>query len=81
VSHSNPTQAKVILDHLLAGNRITALDALAQYGCFRLAARIHELRKEGYEIEEQIVIGVNRKRYASYFIRNCVFAQQELCLA
>jgi len=80
VSHSNPNQAKVILDHLLAGNRITALDALAQYGCFRLAARIHELRKEGYEIEETIVAH-NGKRYASYFIRDCAFAQQELCLA
>ena len=80
MSHSNPTQAKVILDHLLIGNRITALDALQHFGCFRLAARIHELRKEGYEIEETIVAH-NGKRYASYFIRNCVFAQQELCLA
>jgi hypothetical protein len=68
MSNSNPTQAKVILDHLLTGRPITALDALNQYGCFRLAARIHELRKH-YDIEEQIVTR-NGKRYASYYIRS-----------
>jgi Helix-turn-helix domain len=66
--HRNPSQAQVILDHLLTGKQLTALEALAEYGCFRLAARVHELRKEGYDIEEQIVTR-NGKRYASYFIR------------
>jgi hypothetical protein len=68
MSNSNPTQAKAILDHLLTGKPLTALDALNQYGCFRLAARIHELRKD-HEIEEQIVTR-NGKRYASYYIRS-----------
>jgi len=68
MSNSNPTQAKVILDHLLTGRPLTALDALNQYGCFRLAARIHELRKD-HEIDEQIVTR-NGKRYASYYIRS-----------
>ncbi len=69
MSHSNPTQAKVILDHLLTGNRITALDALNEYGCFRLAARVHELRKAGHDIEETMVSSKAGKRHASYFIR------------
>lgn len=30
---------------------ITALDALQHIGCFRLAARIEELRRDGWEIE------------------------------
>jgi hypothetical protein len=68
MSHSNAPQAQVILDHLLSGRPITAIDALNQYGCFRLAARIHELRKH-HDIEEQIVTR-NGKRYASYFIRS-----------
>jgi hypothetical protein len=67
MSNSNPTQAKVILDHLLTGKPLTALDALNQYGCFRLAARIHELRKD-HEIEE-VMVERNGKRYASYFIK------------
>ena len=67
-THRRPSQSKVILDHLLEGKSLTALDALNEYGCFRLAARVHELRKDGYDIEEQIVER-NGKRYASYFIR------------
>lgn len=69
MSNSNPTQAKVILDHLLTGKPLTALDALNEYGCFRLAARIHELRKEGWDIEEVMVSTQGGKRHASYFVR------------
>jgi hypothetical protein len=69
VSNSNPTQAQVILDHLLAGKPLTALDALNEFGCFRLAARVHELRKEGYDIEEVMVSTKAGKRHAQYFIR------------
>ena len=65
--NSNPSQAKVILDHLLDGGSLTAIDALTKFGCFRLAARIHELRKEGHAIEEQILTH-NGKRYACYYI-------------
>ena len=68
MSNTNPTQAKVILDHLLSGRPLTALDALNEYGCFRLAARIHELRKD-YEIDE-VMVERNGKRYASYYIRS-----------
>jgi hypothetical protein len=65
-NHAN--QASVILDHLNQGDSITAIDALNNYGCFRLAARIHELRKEGWDIQERIVKGANGKRYSQYFI-------------
>ncbi len=69
MSNSNPTQAQVILDHLLSGKPLTALDALNEYSCFRLAARIHELRRAGHDIEEVIVSSKAGKRHASYFIR------------
>ena len=46
-TNRRPTQAGRILDHLRAGNRLTALEALDAFGCFRLAARIHELRLSG----------------------------------
>ena len=36
--------------HLLNGNKITTLDALNLYGCFRLASVIHRLRKKGFNI-------------------------------
>jgi hypothetical protein len=66
--NSKPTQANRILAHLRAGNRLTALDALERFGCFRLAARIHELRREGWAIEERTVETRGGKRVAEYWL-------------
>ena len=45
------TQTEMIRAHLESGREITPSDALQQYGCFRLAARINDLRKAGLPIE------------------------------
>lgn len=45
------TQANAILNHLLHGYTITQLEAIDQFGCTRLAARINDLRKRGYHIQ------------------------------
>ena len=45
------TQTALILKHLKEGNSITALEALYDFGCFRLASRISELKKAGWDIE------------------------------
>lgn len=66
--NSNPSQAKAILDYLASGGSLTAIDALTRFGCFRLAARIHELRKAGHAIEE-MTKEHNGKRYSEYFIK------------
>lgn len=44
------SQANMILEHLQGGHDITALEALQMYGCFRLAARIADLRGRGIPI-------------------------------
>ena len=49
------SQAKNILAHLVQHKTITPLEALNQYGCFRLAAVILNLKKDGHEIETQII--------------------------
>lgn len=67
-THRRPTQAGRILAYLCEGNRLTALDALERFGCFRLAARIHELRKEGWAIQERIVETGSGKRVAEYYL-------------
>ncbi len=64
--HQKPTQANRILAYLRAGNRLTALDALERFGCFRLAARIHELRREGWNVQERTVETRGGKRVAEY---------------
>ncbi|MBL0144900.1 MAG: hypothetical protein IPP48_03230 [Chitinophagaceae bacterium] len=39
------SQRKKIKQYLQAGKAITPIDALKKFGCFRLGARIWELRK------------------------------------
>jgi hypothetical protein len=47
---------------------ITALDALEIVGAFRLAARIHELREAGYDIETRWETTPMKKRVARYVL-------------
>jgi len=61
------TQEYQILNHLMTRGAITPMDALNDYGCFRLAARVNHLRKEGWKIESCIEHR-NEKRYAKYFL-------------
>jgi hypothetical protein len=65
-THRRPTQAGRILEHLRAGNRLTALEALDLFGCLRLAARIHELRQDNWQINERTVETPSGKRVAEY---------------
>ena len=48
------TQTQKILKHLQHGNSITAIDALNNFGCFRLAARINDLKKDGWDIKSEL---------------------------
>jgi hypothetical protein len=61
-------QAKLV-EHLFAKQQpITPLSALVNYGIGRLAARVHELKKLGYEIDTTMK-SMNGRRYASYEAR------------
>jgi hypothetical protein len=64
------TQCERILSILEAGESITALDALREIGCFRLAARINDLKKLGHDIYSVPYTYTNRwgeqKTIASY---------------
>ncbi len=68
------SQSGRILDALKTGRRLTALDALDEFGCFRLAARIHDLRKAGHEVISWDIT-TNGKRHAVY--RLAMPARQE----
>lgn len=65
-THKRPTQANRILAYLREGHRITALEALELFQCFRLAARIHELRRDNWQISERTVETASGKRIAEY---------------
>ncbi len=60
------SQSADILSHMKKYQSITAMEALADYGCFRLAARINDLRARGHKIRTSIVSTRSGKRIALY---------------
>jgi len=54
------TQCEKVLRYMEEFGSITAKEANSVFGCMRLAARIGDLRKQGYEIERVMVKGKNR---------------------
>lgn len=59
------SQNKQILKHLQEGNTITPLEALNKFKCFRLGARIWDLKKKGFNIEPKIIESEG-KHFAEY---------------
>jgi len=62
------SQCDMILNYLQAGNRITALEALRLFGCFRLSSRIWDLKQRGIEIKKEWVKTKNGKKIMSFFL-------------
>ena len=56
-------QREQIKAHLMKHGSITPLEALTFYGCYRLASRIAELRRQGMVIQTE---RNPRKHYAEY---------------
>ena len=63
------SQCQMIRDYLESGHRLSPIEALNKFGCFRLASRINELRKQGLDIRTDIVENAdNGKRWAEYWL-------------
>ena len=62
------SQEKQILDHLKRGQTITPLDALKLYGCFRLGARIWDLKRQGESIGVRTIHTLTGKHIAEYYL-------------
>ncbi len=63
---STASQTDQILRHLRSGKHLTAIEALNRFNCFRLAARIKDLKDDGHAIDSQMVELPNGKKVASY---------------
>ncbi|MDR2457834.1 MAG: helix-turn-helix domain-containing protein [Clostridiales Family XIII bacterium] len=55
------THCEQILMHIKKHGSITPLQALNLYGCYRLGARVYDLRRKGVKIRTNRVFTVNRK--------------------
>jgi hypothetical protein len=59
------SQKEQILARLQFGQSITPIQALELYGCFRLGARIYDLRKAGHNIVSTLAHN-GKKQYSIY---------------
>ena len=66
---TSASQKSRILAYMKAGHRITPLEALNLFGCFRLGARIADLKEEGHDIKSEFVkILQNKKMVKCYWL-------------
>lgn len=63
-------QTDLVLEYLRRFGSITPAEALGEFGCMRLGARIWDLKRDGHDISMELVQGTNRLgrtvRYARY---------------
>jgi hypothetical protein len=62
------SQQTAILNWLKTGQSITPYQALITLNCFRLSARIYNLKKEGYPIKTTMITK-DGKTFASYSLQ------------
>ena len=69
-----------IMEFMKKHGSITCMDAIAEFGCMRLPARISDLKEEGHVITRRMELGTNRfgepTRYARYSLANKTAAQK-----
>ena len=59
------SQERAILSYLKRGKSLTPLEAFNRFGCFRLSARIYDMRQAGYTINK-LTKKVGKKHVAEY---------------
>ena len=62
------SQTDLILEWMLAGHTITPLEALERFKCFRLGARIADIKARGYLVYSEFVTGDNGKKFKKYYL-------------
>ena len=75
----NPNQTTKILLYLKEGNKITGMDALKLFNCWRLGARIFSIRKMGFNVKTDLITTESKKVIAEYSMgKNYTQTQLEL---
>jgi len=62
------SQSAKVLYHLQNYGPLTAIEALELFACFRLAARINDLKEAGHDIQTEMKRQKNGKKIAVYSI-------------
>ena len=65
---SSQSQESMILDHMLRGHSITGMEALKMCGCWRLPARISDIKKKGFPVHGEMIVTESGKKVKRYWI-------------
>ena len=63
------TQEQRIIEYINHFGSITTMEAFTDLGITRLASRIHDLQKSGYDIQREMVKGKNRYGEPIHYMR------------
>lgn len=61
------TQMNMIRRHLKEGRPIDPMEALREYGCYRLGAIIFNLRQEGLQISTELQFHKNKYGHTTHY--------------
>lgn len=65
---TSSSQTQRILEYMLQGHSITPLEALNRFKCFRLGARIADIKKKGYIVYSEFVTTDSEKKVKRYHL-------------
>lgn len=65
---TSQSQESKILDYMLRGHRITGMEALNMFACFRLPARIADIERRGFKVQSRFITTTTGKRVKQYWI-------------
>lgn len=64
------SQTTLILEALQNGDKLTPIEALERFGCFRLCARIWEIKAMGFDVKKETIdVGDDGKKVACYYMK------------
>lgn len=64
------TQNQKIFAYLKSGKSITSIEALNLFGCFRLSARIYDIKRK-YNVKiNKVILTSEAKNFAKYYMSN-----------
>ena len=71
---NGPSRSQKLLTHLIRGRTVNGMQALNNFGIYRLSAIIHNFRKRGFTIETKMVQR-NGSKYGIYKLTKTPKAQ------
>ena len=63
------SQEKQILDYMETGRSLTGYQMLVKFGTMNHKGRIHRLRSQGHNIEDEWIVTSTKKRIKKYYLK------------